>query len=165
MNPKIRSFYAALAAFLVIGLLLITPRSRAQAQFPDTIVGKQTKAWLEAFNAADLKKYEEFLNKSYPSQLEHSGDDMRFRQVTGGFELKKVEESTPTKLVALIQERIGDQFARLAVQVDAAEPHYITQLDLGAIDRPAEFALPHLSESDLISLTPCSYDPYHPLIL
>jgi D-alanyl-D-alanine carboxypeptidase len=151
MKPKIRLAYAAIAAFLMLSSLIITQRGHAQAQFPDTPVGKQTKGWLEAFNAADPQKYKEFLTKSYPSQLERADDDMRFRQLTGGFELKKVEESTATKIVALVQERIGDQFARLSAEVDASEAHYITKLDLEAIARPAEFALPHLSERELVS--------------
>ena len=71
--------------------------------------------------------------------------------MTGGFDFKKVEESTPTKLVALVQERASDQFARLTLEVEAAEPHHISSLDLNAIPRPAEFTLPHLSQSELIS--------------
>ena len=143
--------YSSFAALLLISLLIITPHSRAQAQFPDTLAGKAAKGWLDAFNAADLEKYKEFVSKNYPSQLERVEGDMGFRQATGGFELKKIEESTPTKLVALVQERMSDQFARMSVEVDASEPHYITKLGLQAIERPAEFALPHLSESELVT--------------
>jgi D-alanyl-D-alanine carboxypeptidase len=151
MKPRIRHRYAAFAALLLLTFLFITPRCWAQAQFPDTPAGNQTRAWLDAFNAADLDKYKEFLSKNFPSHLDRAQGDMRFRQASGGFELKKVEESTPTKIVTLIQERIGDQFARLSVEGDASEAHQITNLDLDAIDRPAEFALPHLSESELIT--------------
>jgi CubicO group peptidase (beta-lactamase class C family) len=77
--------------------------------------------------------------------------ELDFRQMTGGFELRKVEESTPTKLVALVQERGSDQFARLTLEVEAAEPHHITKLDLQAILRPAEFSLPHTSQGELIA--------------
>jgi len=76
---------------------------------------------------------------------------MGFREMTGGFELRKVEESTPTKLVALVQERVSDQFARLTLEVEDADRHNIKNLELWTISRPAEFALPHLSESELIS--------------
>ncbi|HEX7335507.1 MAG TPA: serine hydrolase domain-containing protein, partial [Pyrinomonadaceae bacterium] len=70
--------------------------------------------------------------------------------MTGGFELKKLEESTPTKVVALLQERSSDQVGRMTLEVEAAAPYTITRLSLGAIERPAELALPHLSESELI---------------
>jgi len=73
------------------------------------------------------------------------------REMTGGFDIKKIEESTPTKLVALLQERVSDQFARMTIEVDASEQHLITRLALAGIARPAEFALPHLSESELIA--------------
>jgi len=37
--------------------------------------------------------------------------------------------------------------------VESAEAHHITSVELRAIPRPAEFALPHLSQSELISST------------
>jgi CubicO group peptidase (beta-lactamase class C family) len=76
---------------------------------------------------------------------------MGFREMTGGFELRKMEESTPTRLVALVQERISDQFARLTLEVESTGQHHITNLELWTTSRPAEFALPHLSESELIT--------------
>jgi CubicO group peptidase (beta-lactamase class C family) len=75
----------------------------------------------------------------------------RFRTMTGGFELKKAEESTPTKFVALLQERDSDQFARFTVEVEPAEPHRLTRLDGQATARPAEFAIPPLAENDLVA--------------
>ena len=78
---------------------------------------------------------------------------MEFRQRTGGFDLKKVEESTATEIVVLVQERASDQFVRLTMEVQADEPHQITNVELRAIPRPAEFALPHLSESTLVAAT------------
>src|SRR5262249_49756646 len=125
---------------LLLSFFLIALPCRAQTQFPDTPAGKQTKAWLDAFNAGDLDKYKEFLSKNSPSRLQRAEGEMRFRQATGGFDVRKVEESTPTKIVALVQERLGDQFARLSVEVDASEQHQITKLMVQAIDRPAEFA-------------------------
>ena len=146
MNHTIR------ATFLFVALLFIAPTCLAQTQFPDTPAGNQAKAWLETFNAGDAEKYKEFGRKNFPANLQQRADrDVGLREVTGGFELKKIEESTPTKVVALIQERVSDQFARVTVEVDAAEPHTITRLGLNAIPRPADFALPQLGESELIA--------------
>ena len=78
---------------------------------------------------------------------------MSFRQRTGGFDLKRIEESTATKVAALVQERSSDQMARLILEVQAQEPHQITRIELSPIPRPAEFALPHLSESALLAAT------------
>jgi D-alanyl-D-alanine carboxypeptidase len=132
-------------------LLLCSVPGAAQTQLPDTPAAHQFSAWLETFNRGDLDAYRDFLQKNYPSALDRLGNYMGFREMTGGFDFKKLEESTPTKLTALVQERGSDQMARVTLAVEAADPHHITSLDLRAIPRPAEFALPHLSQSDVIA--------------
>src|SRR5215211_1992694 len=89
-------------------LLFIVPACQAQTQFPDTPAANQAKAWLDAFNAGDADKYKEFVRNNFPTRVQRADQDAGFREMTGGFELKKVEESTPTKLVALVQERLSD---------------------------------------------------------
>ena len=137
-------------ASVVLSLALVCA---AQAQFPDTPAGRQTAAWLEAFNRGDRDGLRDFLQKNYPSRLEHLDDQLRFRRMTGGFDLKKIEDSTPTKLNVLVQERLSDQMARLTVDVQPEEPHQILKIELSAIPRPAEFALPHLNQAELIAET------------
>ncbi len=144
------SNYPTLAAILFFAFLSMAPACEAQTQFPDNPAGNQAKGWLDAFNAGDAEKYKEYVRNNFPAREQRADQDARFREMTGGFDLKKVEESTPTKMVALVQERRSDQFARLTIEVEAAEPHKITRLGLNAIPRPPDFAVPHLSESDLI---------------
>ncbi|MFN2407353.1 MAG: serine hydrolase domain-containing protein [Pyrinomonadaceae bacterium] len=134
-------------------LLFIAPACLAQTQFPDTPAGNQAKAWLEVFNAGDAEKHKEFLRKNAPSRLDRADREMGLREMTGGFDVKKIEESAPTKIVALLQERASDQFARLTIEIDSSEQHQITRLALQGTARPAEFAIPHLSESELITAT------------
>jgi D-alanyl-D-alanine carboxypeptidase len=132
-------------------LLLLAAACAAQTKFPDTPAGTQAKSLLDAFNAGDAPKYKEFLTKNYPGRLENADRDMGFREMTGGFELKQIEESTPTKIVAVVQERVSDQMARLTIEVQANEPHQITRFDVMAIPRPANLALPHLSDAELVT--------------
>jgi D-alanyl-D-alanine carboxypeptidase len=127
--------------------------SGAQTRLPDTPAGHQLSAWLENFNRGDQDAFREFLQKNYPSAVERLSRTMQFRRVTGGFDFERVEDSTPTKLVALVQERNSDQMARLTMEVDASDPHQIKSVELRAIPRPAEFALPHLSQAELIAAT------------
>ena len=134
-------------------LLLCGVFCGAQAQLPDTPAAHQFSAWLATFNRGDREALRDFLQKNYPSGLERLDRDMDFREMTGGFEFKKVEESAPNKLTVLVQERASDQMARVTLEVEAADPHRITTIELRAIPRPAEFALPHLSQSELISST------------
>src|ERR1700758_5142643 len=110
-------------------LLLVSFICVAQTQFPDTPAGHQAAAWLESFNRGDHDAYRDFLQKNFPSRAEHVDQEMGFRRMTGGFDLKKIEESRPTKLTALVQERASDQMARLTVELADAEPHPIKDLD------------------------------------
>jgi D-alanyl-D-alanine carboxypeptidase len=125
----------------------------AETKFPDTPAGHQFAAWLESFNRGDANLHREFLQKNSPSRISSLEREMSFRQRTGGFELKKIEESTATKVTALVQERSSDQMARLTLEVQAEEPHQITRIELSAIPRPAEYALPRLPESALLAAT------------
>jgi D-alanyl-D-alanine carboxypeptidase len=125
----------------------------AQTQFPDTPAGHQFAAWIESFNRGDTNLHREFLQKNSPSRISSLDREMSFRQRTGGFDLNKIEESTATKVVALVQERSSDQMARLTLEVQAEDPHQITRIELSAIPRPAEFALPHLPEGALLAAT------------
>jgi D-alanyl-D-alanine carboxypeptidase len=134
---------------LLFGTLFCT----AQSPLPDTPAAHQYSAWLESFNGSDRDAYRDFLQKNYPSGVRNFDHYVEFREMTGGFDFKKLEETTPIRLVALVQERLSDQMARLTLEVEAAEPHHITKLDLRAIPRPAEFPLPHLSQSELVAAT------------
>jgi CubicO group peptidase (beta-lactamase class C family) len=133
--------------------LLCAVTCLAQVQLPETPAAHQLSGWLETFNRGDREALRDFMQKNYPSGLERLDRDMDFRGMTGGFELKKVEESTPDKITALVQERASDQMARFTLEVDPAGTHQIKNVDLRAIPRPAEFALPHLSQSELIAAT------------
>ena len=142
-----------LSVSLFVTLLLLLSSAgvtcAAQTRLPDTPAAHQCAAWPESFNRGARDNYRDFLQKNFPSRLQNLDRELGFREMTGGFELRKVEESTPTKLVVLVQERLSDQFGRLTLEVEAAEPHRIANLDLRAIPRPADSPLPHMSESDL----------------
>jgi CubicO group peptidase (beta-lactamase class C family) len=134
-------------ALLVVSALLCL----AQPKFPNTPAGHQCSAWLESFNRGDTNAHREFLQKNSPSRLTHLDREMEFRRRTGGFDVRKVQESTATKIVVMVQERLSDQFALLTMEVQAEEPHPITLIELSAIPRPEEFALPHLSENQFVA--------------
>jgi len=121
--------------FLIVFALLAAAQPQS-VNIPDTPAGHTLKAWLDAFNRGDREAYRDFLQKNFPSRAEHLDEELDFRERTGGFELRKVEESTPAKLVALLQERISDQFARLTLETETAATHRITNMELRAIPRP-----------------------------
>ena len=147
---KLKNYSLAVAAllFFINGACFA---QSASPQLPDTPAANQAKGWLEVFNAGDIEKRRAFLQKNYPSRLERFDRETQMRQGTGGFDVMKIEESTPTKVVMLIQERIGDQVARFTVEVEPAPPHAIKQFQFQVIPRAGEFAVPHLSESELVT--------------
>ena len=97
------------------------------AQIPDTPAGRQFSAWLTAFNSGDRDTMQQFFDKHMPfGRIEQ---DMTIRSETGGFDVKKVEESSDTRVVVMVQERgSGKQFLRIAMNVGAAEPYQVAGL-------------------------------------
>jgi CubicO group peptidase (beta-lactamase class C family) len=138
-------------AMLALLLACLAASSAGQVRVPDTPAARQLAAWLEVFNRGERAAFKEFIAKNYPSGEQRADGAMAFREMTGGFDLRKVEPSTADTQIALVQERNSDQFARLTVAVEPAEPHTIVAIGLMAIPRPAEFPLPHLSAGELIA--------------
>ncbi|HZQ96209.1 MAG TPA: serine hydrolase domain-containing protein [Candidatus Sulfotelmatobacter sp.] len=137
----------------LLSLLLFTVVCFAQTTPPDTAAGRQCTAWLQAFNRGDHDSLQQYLEKSFPARLKDLDRELSFRTMTGGFDLKKVEESSPAKLVALLQERSSDQVARLTCEVGSDEPHQISNLELAAIPRPADLPLQRLNQAELLAAT------------
>lgn len=124
--------------------------SSAGPQLPDTPAGQQFAAWLKALNSDDDEAFQGFLQDNFPSRAKHLKAAFHFRQLTGGLTLRKLEESSATKVVVLAEARNSDMFARLTLEVESDAPHIIIDVQLQRVPRPAEFALPHLSESELL---------------
>jgi CubicO group peptidase (beta-lactamase class C family) len=144
---KLKDYSLAVAALL----FFFNGACFAQSQLPDTPAANQAKGWLEVFNAGDVEKRRAFLQKNYPSRLERFDRETEMRRGTGGFDVMKVAESTPTKIVLLIQERLGEQFAQFTVEVEPAPPHAIKQFQFQLLPRPAEFAIRHLNDNELVT--------------
>jgi CubicO group peptidase (beta-lactamase class C family) len=110
---------------------------------------RQFSAWIEAFNSGDRTRIGQFLETNYPSA--RLDQQMSFRERTGGFELRALEQATATSLVGLIQERGSDQFARFVLVVEPTEPNKITRFGINGIPRPADFPMPHMNEAEAIA--------------
>lgn len=108
--------------------------------------------WLDAFNASDEAGLAAFakhlapeLAKDYPGADEQLG----FRENTGGFDVKKTEDATPTKLVAIVKTRDGEQYVRIVLELDAS--NRVRTFDIRGVPTPAEYKLARLSEADAIA--------------
>ena len=123
----------------------------SQSDMQNTPATSQFKAWLEEFNAGDKTKFQAFLEKNYPEQAKRVDGLMGFRQMTGGFDFRKAEKADNTTFVGIVKEHDSDTFARFQIEVEAAEPHRISKLDINMIPTPTEFAIPRMSEEQALA--------------
>jgi CubicO group peptidase (beta-lactamase class C family) len=141
---------AALTASDEASLSTSHSSTAGQNEGQNTPATRQFKAWLEEFNTGDQVKFQAFLEKNYPDQAKRIDGMMGFRSMTGGFDFKKAEKTSDTSFVGIVKERDSDTFARFEIEVEAAEPHRITKLDLDVIPTPHEFAIPRMSEEQAL---------------
>jgi D-alanyl-D-alanine carboxypeptidase len=151
--------FARIVPFVLVAVALAfathamkaAPAQSATPEIPKTPAGEQFSAWLAAFNSGDMGELEKFrshFDKPEEHKVEGTFD---FRKQTGGFDLKKIEDSSATRLTGMVQERNSDQFARFTIEVEAAAPHKVMNLELRAVGRPAGFAIPRMSQSELVA--------------
>ena len=98
--------------------------------------------WLKAFDRGDRATYPKYMQTS-------RRDALNFRQTTGGFDVRKIETSTPNKITGVLEDRRNEQFMRFLFV--SQPPHRADFVDLTPISRPAEFALQPFSQDQLIS--------------
>lgn len=108
---------------------------------------EQLAAWLTAFDTGDRAALIAYHQQSFPydaaSDDVHDIDrELGLSRATGGFELKKSEAATPTKLVATLKERNAEHFAQVTIEVDPAAPHRVLHFDIHPIPPPEEFLAP-----------------------
>ncbi len=126
--------------------------SSTPSTLPDTPAGHQLGAWLQAFNSgerAQLLAYHERLFP-YAAASRDIGSierEHRLSQGTGGFDVRRVEESEPGRLVALLQERNSPQHARVRLQVSPDSPHLVTRFNIGPVPTPRELLSPEQREA------------------
>ncbi len=139
--------FRRLVALALVALTAIVVPAVAQQETP---ASRQLTRWLESFNANNRSAHEAFLKENYPSRAAVAGQEMRFRERTGGFTFIRLTESTPTRAVALLQERDNDaSLVRVTAEVEAAAPHRLTSMQLQP-GIPLEIPIPRVgSTADL----------------
>ena len=138
----------SLARASIVAIPLLCAASLAAAQVPDTPAGRQVTAWLGAMNSPDRAAMQAFMDKSMPGQPVAQG--LAIRDNSGGYDVKKVETSTATNIVVLLQERgPTKQFARLTVNVTAEAPDRIAGIFIQPAQPPPELAPPKLTAAEI----------------
>jgi CubicO group peptidase (beta-lactamase class C family) len=140
------------AALLTIAFLAVPAAWAADAESPKTPAGKVFAAWLAAFNSGDAAQLRAF-DAAYPREgpTPPVEDRLRFREMSGGFTMVRIEKSEPLSIAVLLQEKSSDTVARLEMKVSADEPPKILSSMMRAIPRPPDLAIPRLKEEDALA--------------
>lgn len=154
MNYKHTSVVVA----LFLSVLLISSLASAQTgkaegkpEIPQTPAGKVFAAWLTSFNSADAVQMRAF-DQAYPRENTMPVEEkLMFREMTGGFTLLRIEKNEPLSIAALLQENSSDTIARMELTVSPDEPPKILNAALEAIPRPADLAIPRMTEADALA--------------
>jgi hypothetical protein len=93
-------------------------------------VGRQLGGWLEAFGSQEKAALLAFHERHFPysAASRDVGDIEREHRLsvgTGGFEVRRVEQSDDARLVVLLKERNSPQHARVELQVATEPPHAV----------------------------------------
>lgn len=125
--------YLALVLALATPLVQqMTPATQApQPAIPDTPAGRTFKAWLEAFNSGDRAQLDAYLHKYDPSKS--VDNEMRFRSMTGGFDMVQIVKSEPLRLEFLVKERRSETTAFGELEVKDDDPAQVASFGLRAI--------------------------------
>ena len=99
-----------------------------QAAIPDTAAGHTLKAWLEAFNSGDRDTEAQYIKTYEPTKS--LDEEMRFRGMTGGFDLKEIVKSEPQRLEFMVKERNGETVAVGKLEVKAGDPAQVANFSL-----------------------------------
>src|SRR5882762_11170203 len=109
--------YMKLALRVSLAVLFVGAVS-AQIHIPETSIGRLFAAWLNAINGGERATMQQFIEKSMTWSNVEQG--LAIRNRTGGFDVKKVEESSATHLVVLAQVRgPSREFVRITTDVEA----------------------------------------------
>ncbi len=130
-----------------VALLIFALLCFAQTTASTYSATEQLKHWLAAYDGDDWNAYLAFVKRRFVAEAEPMLRYPGFRDLTGGFSLRKIEAETPTQATVIIEERDTDQMARVVVEVEASEPHRIIKL------HPEPIPPLHLNEEQLVDRT------------
>ena len=144
---------SGLCAALLLGVTRATEpvstRAEAAASQPPF---RLFVAWLDAFNSGDPKRYARFLERKFPFRGSALGDDLALRELTGGYELRKVERISAIQVTGWLRERHSDKPVEFEFTLElylpaeslgrppAARPYRIVSLDLRGGNAPPTLA-------------------------
>jgi CubicO group peptidase (beta-lactamase class C family) len=138
-----------IAALGVVVMWALQLAQLSNTVVPNTPAGQQLTRWLAVFNAEDRAARQQFY-KEHWAYTPNQGFYEDLHDQSGGFELLRIEQSTPARIVALAKQVDSDAVARLTFQVEEEAPHRIGAFMVQPVPRPPDLGIGRLSEADLL---------------
>jgi hypothetical protein len=105
------------------------PKAATAPDVADSPAGKAFKVWLEVYNSGDEARLRAFAEQHKSSDI----PDIRFRQMTGGFDLLSVDESDQRELRVVVKEKASPTTAVGWFKTTDTDPPEIVSLKFFAI--------------------------------
>ena len=161
--PKISAFRVTLSTppalrhFTAL-ILCLALTLAVHADAADPIGIQRLDAFLEAHAAGDREAFSRFAEAHFRapepggrSQEERLDTMRRIAMLTGGLVLYRVEETSNEKVVALVQKKRDEGWARLTLELEPEPPHLIAGVGLMLASPPDDLELEPLTEQELIT--------------
>ncbi len=129
---------------------------------PRTLAGDALRAWIAAFNSADSARVAAYARRFEPNVV--VGDELGFREQTGGFELLSIERSGPRRVEFIVRERRSPMTAYGVIDVSAAAPHHVSMRrfqPLGANVTAAALRLDAATRARTVAATAALLDTFY----
>ena len=129
---------------------------RSAVVFPDTVAGRQTQQFLEAFNSGRYEAIETFYRASSPAAAVAGDTAYSYAAFldSGGLDIVGIDRSSDFELVLTARERVSRGWATVRFQYDRAPPYNQTAFGVGYIYPPGQRPRPgSLPDSTLVRQT------------
>ena len=143
------SYTSIMLKRIAILLLLLPVVAFCAAPPSDSPALQVFKQWLDAFNSNDAAKISAFW-QTYGGNAtgDHSANDLRLREMTGGMTIFKVVEDTGSHLVVLMKERRG-AYSESTLDLATTHPPTIARISGHPVPSPEDAADRASSDEDL----------------
>lgn len=120
----------------------------AAPAIPDTAAGQAMRFWFEAMNSRDPVKIQSYIDRYHrTSSVE---DYLGYYNYVGTMSLARIEESEPNSISALLTGSNSDELYRINIITDPTDKTKLIKIEMSAIDRPDDLAIPRLSQADAL---------------
>jgi hypothetical protein len=121
--------------------------SNPERMLPQTPLGLRMVEWLGALNTGNVYLMSGFAQARFAkaalarkSADERALEDFRLYQERGELELRSVERSSDNEMVVFAQSSRTKEWNSIRLQVERAEPHGVTLIEVQRIPAPPETA-------------------------